>query len=203
MKCKKCGQEIDNSGKFCPQCGTPVDGEQPASNAKKAQKPFYKRWWFWLIAVVILFGGCTKLVSTPAETTPATETAAVETTTELTVATVAEETVANTQAVETQAVTDTASVGEKNALRKAHDYLNYTAFSYTGLIEQLEYEGFTTEEATRAADNCGADWNEQAVKKAKEYLDYSSFSRSGLIGQLKYEGFTNEQAEYGVTQNGL
>ena len=40
MKCKKCGQEIDNSGKFCPHCGTPVDGEQPASNAKKAQKPF-------------------------------------------------------------------------------------------------------------------------------------------------------------------
>ena len=166
MKCKKCGQEIDNSGKFCPHCGTPVDGGQPASNAKKAQKPFYKRWWFWLLAVVILIGGCTKLVSTPAETTTATETAAVDTTTEVTVATVAEETVANTQAVDTQAVTDTASVGEKTALRKAHDYLNYTAFSYTGLIGQLEYEGFTTEEATRAADNCGADWNELAVKKA-------------------------------------
>ena len=91
----------------------------------------------------------------------------------------------------------------EQAEKKAADYLNYSAFSYTGLIGQLEYEGFTTEEATRAADNCGADWNEQAVKKAKEYLDYSSFSRSGLISQLKYEGFTTEQAEYGVTQNGL
>lgn len=94
------------------------------------------------------------------------------------------------------------TMGQKNALAKADDYLNYTAFSYSGLIEQLEYEGFSTEEATFAADNCGADWNEQAAKKAQDYLDYTSFSRQGLIDQLIYEGFTQEQAEYGVTAVG-
>lgn len=92
-----------------------------------------------------------------------------------------------------------ASSGERNALEKAYQYLKYSAFSYTGLIEQLEYEGYSNSEATYAADNCGADWYEQAAKKAKQYLDYSSFSRSGLVDQLEYEGFTHSQAEYGVS----
>lgn len=98
--------------------------------------------------------------------------------------------------------TPSPTTGEKNALRTAREYLNISAFSYTGLINQLEYEGYSTEEATYAVDNCNANWNEQAAKSAKEYLDISSFSRQGLIDQLIYEGYTQEQAEYGVTQNG-
>ena len=90
----------------------------------------------------------------------------------------------------------------QNALSKAHDYLSFTSFSYSGLIDQLEYEEFSTEAATYAADNCGADWNEQAAMKAQSYMDFSSFSRQGLIDQLLYEGFTQEQAEYGATAVG-
>lgn len=89
-----------------------------------------------------------------------------------------------------------------NALKTAKNYLDYTSFSYTGLIEQLEYEGYSSEACSYAVNNCGADWNEQAAKKAQSYLDYSSFSRQGLIDQLLYEGFTQEQAEYGVTSVG-
>lgn len=70
------------------------------------------------------------------------------------------------------------------------------------LVGQLEFEGYTHEEATFAADNCGADWNEQAAKCAQNYLEYSSFSRQGLIDQLVFEGFTYEQAEYGVSAAG-
>ena len=91
---------------------------------------------------------------------------------------------------------------KKNALSKAYDYLSYTAFSYSGLINQLVFEQFSDEDATYAADNCGADWNEQAAKKAQDYLDYSSFSRDGLIDQLKFEGFTSEQADYAATAVG-
>lgn len=76
------------------------------------------------------------------------------------------------------------------------------AFSRSGLIDQLKYEGYTTEEATYGADNCGADWNEQAAKKAQQYMDIMSFSRQGLIDQLKYDGFTQSQAEYGVSEAG-
>ena len=89
-----------------------------------------------------------------------------------------------------------------NALQTAKSYLDYTSFSYSKLIDQLEYEGYSSEACTYAVDNCGADWNEQAAKKAQSYLDYSSFSRQKLIDQLLYEGFTQEQAEYGVTSVG-
>lgn len=91
----------------------------------------------------------------------------------------------------------TPTSGEKNALESAKNYLRFMAFSYTGLIDQLEYEGYSYSEAKYAVDNCGADWYEQAVKCALEYM---SFSRSGLIEQLEYEGFTHDQAVYGVEQ---
>ena len=94
------------------------------------------------------------------------------------------------------------TMGQKNAVKKAKDYLNVMAFSHDGLINQLEFDGFTNEEAVFGADNCNADWNEQAVKKAKEYLNTMSFSKDGLIKQLEFDGFTTEQAEYGVTGAG-
>lgn len=93
---------------------------------------------------------------------------------------------------------DTTTLGERNALSKAKSYLNTLAFSYSGLIKQLEYEGYSSEEAKYGVDNCGADWKEQAALKAQSYLDTMAFSREGLINQLEYEGFTKEQVEYGV-----
>ena len=77
------------------------------------------------------------------------------------------------------------------------------AFSNSGLISQLEYEGFTSSQAKYGVDNCGANWNEQASKSAKNYLSIMSFSRDSLIQQLEYEGFTHSQAVYGVEANGL
>jgi hypothetical protein len=95
------------------------------------------------------------------------------------------------------------TVSQKNAVAKAKSYLGYSAFSYTGLIKQLEYEQFSHADAVYGADNSGADWNDQAAKKAKSYMEYSAFSRGSLIEQLKYEGFTQAQAEYGANSVGL
>ena len=93
---------------------------------------------------------------------------------------------------------DNRTMGQRNALGKADSYLSFTAFSRQGLIEQLEYEGYSHSDAVYGADHCGANWNQQAAMKAESYLDYSSFSRQGLIEQLEYEGFTHSQAVYGV-----
>ncbi len=95
---------------------------------------------------------------------------------------------------------DTMSTSQRNAISKAEEYLDYSAFSKEGLAEQLEYEGFSSDDAEYAVDQLSTDWNEQAVKKAEEYIDYSAFSKSGLIEQLEYEGFTDDEAEYGVEQ---
>lgn len=102
------------------------------------------------------------------------------------------------ETTETEAPAGEPTLGEKNALQSAKSYLDYSAFSAKGLKEQLEFEGYSSDEAQYAVDHCGADWMEQAALSAKQYMDYSSFSRQALIEQLEFEGFTHEQAEHGA-----
>ena len=80
MKCNKCGAEFQ--GNFCPECGAKAENETPLTpppiqeevnskqqippvfnakivgkkGTKKPKKPFYKRWWFILIAVILVLG---------------------------------------------------------------------------------------------------------------------------------------------------
>lgn len=95
------------------------------------------------------------------------------------------------------------TLSQKNAVNKAKNYLDYTAFSKSGLIKQLKFEGFSEEDATYAVNQINVNWKEQAVNKAKSYLEHSSFSRSGLIEQLEFEGFSEEEATYAVDKVGL
>ena len=92
------------------------------------------------------------------------------------------------------------SPGQQNALRSAADYLDYTAFSRQGLIDQLKFEDYSEADATWAVDLLTVDWNQQAALMAEDYLDYTSFSRQGLVDQLVFSGFTPAEAEYGVSQ---
>ncbi|MFD6856031.1 Ltp family lipoprotein [Rhodococcus sp. NPDC060090] len=93
--------------------------------------------------------------------------------------------------------------GQRNAVRAAEGYLDFAAFSRQGLIDQLEFEDYSTEDATFAVDYVSPDWNEQAALAAENYLEFSAFSRQGLIDQLIFEGYTSEQAQYGVAQTGI
>ncbi|HKE71709.1 MAG TPA: Ltp family lipoprotein, partial [Nocardioidaceae bacterium] len=101
------------------------------------------------------------------------------------------------------------TTAQENAIASAEDYLDYQAFSRTGLIHQLSSkygEGFSKSDAIFAVNHIDVDWNEQAAKAAKDYLNFDSFSRNGLIHQLESEygeGFTHAQAVYGVNQTGL
>jgi hypothetical protein len=95
------------------------------------------------------------------------------------------------------------TVSQQNAQKSASDYLKYMSFSRSGLIHQLEFEGYSTGDATWAVDSLNVDWFQQAAKTAREYLQFGSFSRPGLINQLLFEGFTAQQAEFGVSQAGL
>jgi hypothetical protein len=95
------------------------------------------------------------------------------------------------------------TASQRNARDKAGEYLEYTSFSRSGLIDQLKFEGFNTSDATYGVDAAHVDWNKQAALKAKEYLEYTSFSRSGLVDQLEFDGFTTAQATYGVAQTRL
>ncbi|MBN9201482.1 MAG: hypothetical protein ABS61_00845 [Microbacterium sp. SCN 70-18] len=90
------------------------------------------------------------------------------------------------------------TLAQQNAIDKAKSYLSFAGFSRTGLIGQLEFEGFSTEDATFGADNAGADWNAEAAEKAASYLEFTSFSRQGLYDQLAFDGFTDAEIQFGL-----
>lgn len=92
---------------------------------------------------------------------------------------------------------------QQNAVRAAREYLGTMAFSRSGLIKQLQYDGYVSEDATYAVDIIAVDWNAQAAKAAREYLGVGSFSYIGLVKQLQYDGFTSAQAQFGATAAGL
>jgi hypothetical protein len=92
------------------------------------------------------------------------------------------------------------SLWDTQATSMAKRYLDVSAFSYNGLIDQLVIgSGFTKEQATNAVTSLNVNWNEQALRMAKKYLEVSSFSKEGLIDQLVIGSqFTQSQAEYAV-----
>jgi len=47
------------------------------------------------------------------------------------------------------------TTSQNQALQKARSYLNAMAFSYEGLIDQLEYEGFTYSQAVYGVNAVG------------------------------------------------
>ena len=103
----------------------------------------------------------------------------------------------------TPTTTSNETVSQSNAKKAAKSYLSLMAFSRTSLIKQLEFERYSTADATYGVDSQNADWNAQAAKSAKSYLKLMPFSRASLVDQLVFEGFTPAQAEYGVSTTGL
>ncbi len=96
----------------------------------------------------------------------------------------------------------TETTGQENARASAEQYLDMSAFSRSGLIKQLKFEGFNKADAAYAVDAIDPNWNKQAAKSAKQYMDMSAYSASGLQDQLEFEGFTPAQAAFGVAKAG-
>lgn len=96
------------------------------------------------------------------------------------------------------------TIDGRTAYEAAQSYLNALNFSREGLIEQLEYEGYSNSAATAAVDSISVDWNEQAAGSARTYLNvFPDMTRSEMIDQLEYEGYTYSQAVYGADAVGL
>ena len=147
MKCNKCGQEYD--GGVCPNCGTSAPGK---SDVPKKKKKF--RWWYILIVIVVigvigaLGGGDESGPTDPSGQQPESQQDAAPD---------EGESVESIAPAESEPPASNLTTGQKDALEQAASYLSFSAFSRDGLAGQLEYEGFTAEEAAFAADNCGAD----------------------------------------------
>ena len=120
----------------------------------KPKKSIWKRWWFWLIIVFVIIAIASAGGSKNEEPIPELEQTEGAKEPETKPEIEPEPEPKPEPEPETEIETET-TLGEKNALRKAIDYLDYTAFSYSGLIEQLKYEGFTHQQATYGAEAVG------------------------------------------------
>jgi len=194
-KCRHCQSDIPYKAKVCPQC-------------RKRVKGGILKWLVIVFVVSLIVPKDGTETTEKLEQTPTTEAVRMQE-----FPTMIPDAERNEEAIqaeetflpeETIIVVETQSItmGQRNALGSAKGYLGFTAFSYEGLIGQLEYEGYTYDDAVFAADNCGADWYEQALKSAENYLSFTAFSYTGLINQLEYEKFTTEQATYAADNCG-
>lgn len=180
ISCSECGNSISDKAECCPKCGYKLNSNQisTSSNTVTTKKDYTKT--ILILIISFFITGCIIAILSDNNDKPSS--------------------------YQSYSYDDyysyTPKTGKAGALEKAKSYLNSSAFSYSGLIDQLEYHGFSNAEATYAVDNCGANWKAQALKKAKSYLRSSAFSYEGLIDQLEYNGFTSDEAKYGADNCG-
>lgn len=91
---------------------------------------------------------------------------------------------------------------QRRAIARAESYTNLMAFSRARLIQQLEFEGFTHNDAQWAVDQLTIDWNEQALKKANSYHSLMSLPPENIRRLLTFEDFSEEQIDYAMTNIG-
>jgi len=187
----------------------PQTGHMPTGNPKadakaakayaKATRPWFKkkRWWLAGAVIVVIGASATSGGGT------GDETASNNSSSQSSNAGKTHKAVSNGKAQPAQESGPVETVSQENARESAESYLDLTAYSRSGLIDQLKFEGYSIKDATYGVDSLHANWNEQAAESAQDYLDMTSYSRTGLIGQLKFEGYTQAQAVYGVNQAGL
>lgn len=205
MKCNQCGTEF--GGKFCPNCGVqaatvqeaqPVNnevntqptfnyGQAPIQPDRKAKKPIYKKWWFWVIVAVIVIAVLANLGGNHGTANSGTANSGT-----------------GSSSVSSAKDNKKPSAEYTNALKKAKSYSETMYMSKQGIYDQLtsDYgEKFSADAAQYAVDNVQADWNANALEKAKTYQKTMSMSKSAIYDQLisdNGEKFTKEQAQYAI-----
>ncbi|MCT3075307.1 hypothetical protein EFN49_06335 [Leuconostoc citreum] len=157
-------------------------------NTYVQKKPFYKRVWFWIIAVVVIaiIGG--SMGGNKNNTTSN-----------------ADKNTKNSQTVQSSSSEKPKVSAEYTAaLKKATTYSNMMNMSKAGIYHQLTSEAgekFPDDAAQYAIDNLKADYNKNALKKAKSYQKNMSMSTDAIQNQLTSEAgekFTQEEAAYAI-----
>lgn len=188
----------------------------------KIKKPFYKKFWFWII-IVIVIGGIGSMGGEEEATEPKKSELVKEATAsslESVNSTESKEVVEPIEVIESKETVQSIEVVEselivepskpeisrefQNALKSAQNYVDLMPFSEKGLYDQLtaEYgEQFPAEAAQYAIENLDVDYNAEALESAKNYQETMPMSDSGLYDQLTSEygeRFTAEQAQYAI-----
>lgn len=159
------------------------------------KKPFYKRWWFITLLLLVFVGGCSSLLNPDSN-----ETESTNNTSQTDKQKPANEQKANSTEQPKQEVPKEYT----SALKKAESYADMMSMSKMGIYDQLTSsagEGFTPEAAQYAVDNLKWDWNANALKKAESYQEMMAMSPAAIYDQLTSqagEQFTAEEAQYAI-----
>ena len=196
------GQPMQPTQQFA-QPGQPSQFGQPAPYGAPApqepkKKPFYKRVWFIILAVLVVIGIIATATGGSDDDKDSSDAASSNNN-----SVSAPEAGEQVDAPAAEAGSDDSVPADfQSALRKAERYSESSHMSQNGIYNQLtsEIEGFTAEQAQYAVDNVDADWNANALEKAKGYQDTMDMSPEGIRNQLtsEIEGFTAEQADYAI-----
>ncbi|MGS2664240.1 Ltp family lipoprotein [Corynebacterium glucuronolyticum] len=190
----------------------PANAENPAQPVEAPKKPWYKKWWVWLIAAVVIIGiagsGGNSDSDKDQADTPVTSTVTSTQAQEALDAPRSEAAPAKgtSEAPVTEEKEKEADVPKeyKNALRSAKSYSDMMHMSKQGIYDQLtsEYgDQFSPEAAQYAVDNLKADYKKNALESARNYEESMAMSPSAIYDQLvsEYgEKFTAEEAQYAV-----
>lgn len=181
------------------------------------KKPFYKRWWFILFAIVVISAGIRSAGTSDSDSdsSSSSKEAKVSSSSQESSSSSEESSSSSESSVASSSSTPQSSSSSakssstsvpreyKSALNSADTYANTMHMSKAGLYEQLTAdagEKFSPEAAQYAVDNVKTDWNKNALESAKSYqkMDMSPESIREQLTADAGEKFTQEQADYAV-----
>lgn len=170
----------------------------------KIKKPFYKKVWFWVLAVVLIgiIGG--GLGDEDSANEPDTSEVTSSVAEKEVVTEPEDEVVADKEDEPEEKKKDDVPAEFKSALNKAKTYSDSMNMSKAGVYDQLTSEHgekFSPEAGQYAIDNVEADWKANALAKGKTYQESMDMSPESVRDQLvsdSGEKFTQEEADYAV-----
>ena len=171
-------------------------------NTYVQKKPFYKRVWFWIVAVIAIFiiGGALGCGSDDTSSNSSSSSKTEQKTSNSSSSSSIAESSSTTESSSSESV----STEYRSALRKAQTYSDTMYMSKKGLYDQLTSEAgeqFPADAAQYAVDHVKADWNKNALEKAKTYQKEMDMSTEAIRDQLTSEAgeqFTQEEADYAI-----
>ena len=148
------------------------------------KKPIYKRVWFWILVVLVIFIG-SAAVSGGNDSSSSSS--------------------SSSSAKSSSSSSSHVSATKVAALKSAQTYSDTMHMSKQGIYDQLTSDAgdkFDDASAQYAVDHVKADWNKNALKAAESYQKDQNMSPEAIRDQLTSDAgdkFTQDQADYAVS----
>ncbi|HIB1799405.1 TPA: Ltp family lipoprotein, partial [Enterococcus faecium] len=161
-----------------------VTGEDGKTYVMKEKKPFYKRVWFWILVVLVVFivggalsGGDDNTVKSQ------TESSTSENISDTEYSSLSESQYSSTSTSVTLEESSNPSISSDSSVTLEES-------SNPSISSDSSVEPSTSNDVSLESSN--------ALQAAKDYLDYSAFSQQGLYDQLIYEKYPADAAQYAI-----